>query len=119
MHAWVPHGVACHAGLCCRAGLGWVLELTVQCCSGAAQLITEKFPWFLDTYKAYPHNIQRADVLRYFVLYEFGGIYLVSAVHRAVGCVQGSPAQWTCQLPALQGTPHASTASPILHHLAS
>lgn len=41
------------------------------------QLIAEKFPWFLDTWFKYPYNIQRADVLRYFVLYEYGGIYLV------------------------------------------
>jgi hypothetical protein len=43
------------------------------------QLIADKFPWFVDTYRSYPHNIQRADVLRYFVLYEYGGIYLVRA----------------------------------------
>ncbi len=42
------------------------------------QLIRDKFPWFLKTYQAYRYNIQRADVLRYFVLYEYGGIYLVS-----------------------------------------
>jgi hypothetical protein len=41
-------------------------------------LIEEKFPWFLESWLKYPYNIQRADVLRYFVLYEYGGIYLVS-----------------------------------------
>jgi len=43
-----------------------------------AQLIATKFPWFLDTYKSYPYGIQRADALRYFVLYEYGGVYIVS-----------------------------------------
>jgi len=41
------------------------------------QLIRDKYPWFLKTFKGYPHSIQRADALRYFVLHEFGGIYLV------------------------------------------
>ncbi|KAF5835608.1 hypothetical protein DUNSADRAFT_7156 [Dunaliella salina] len=40
------------------------------------QLIATKFPWFLDTFKSYPYGIQRADALRYFVLYEHGGIYV-------------------------------------------
>lgn len=32
-------------------------------------LVALKFPWFLKTYEAYPHNIQRIDALRLFVLY--------------------------------------------------
>ena len=42
----------------------------------AERLIETKFPWFLDTYRGYPHDIQRVDALRYFVLYEYRGIYL-------------------------------------------
>lgn len=42
----------------------------------AEEMIATKFPWFIDTYRGYTHNIQRADALRYFVLYEYGGIYL-------------------------------------------
>ncbi|KAF5835604.1 nucleotide-diphospho-sugar transferase [Dunaliella salina] len=42
----------------------------------AEQLIATKYPWFLKTFKTYPHGIQRADALRYFVLYEYGGIYI-------------------------------------------
>lgn len=38
--------------------------------------LEEKYPWFLPTYDAYEHNIQRADALRYFVLREYGGIYI-------------------------------------------
>ncbi|KAF9268085.1 hypothetical protein L218DRAFT_854264 [Marasmius fiardii PR-910] len=40
------------------------------------QFIAEHYPWFLDTYNDYQYNIQRADVIRYFVLYHYGGIYL-------------------------------------------
>lgn len=39
------------------------------------ELIRSRFPWFLAQYDAYPNNIQRADAIRYFILYEFGGIY--------------------------------------------
>lgn len=38
-------------------------------------LITDHYPWFLDQYDAYPNNIQRADSVRYFILYHYGGVY--------------------------------------------
>lgn len=38
-------------------------------------LIQTHFPWFLQQYDAYPQNIQRADVIRYFILYHYGGVY--------------------------------------------
>lgn len=41
----------------------------------ARNLIADKYPWFLDTFDNYSENIRRADALRYFVLYEYGGIY--------------------------------------------
>lgn len=39
------------------------------------QLIGDKFKWFLPTYDNYEFTIQRADAIRYFILYEFGGLY--------------------------------------------
>lgn len=39
------------------------------------KLIEEHFPWFLEVYDKYPINIQRADSMRYFILYMYGGIY--------------------------------------------
>jgi len=39
------------------------------------QLIESKFNWFLPIYDSYPYNIQRADAVRYCILYEFGGVY--------------------------------------------
>ena len=39
-------------------------------------LIREKYPWFLKVFLNYPRNIQRADAIRYFILYEYGGIYV-------------------------------------------
>lgn len=39
------------------------------------RFIAETFPWFLETYDSYPREIYRADAVRYFYLYAFGGIY--------------------------------------------
>lgn len=39
------------------------------------RFIEERFPWFLETYRAYRHDIERVDAIRYFLLYEFGGVY--------------------------------------------
>lgn len=38
--------------------------------------IHEKFPSFLNRYDNLTFNIQRADVIRYFILYSFGGVYV-------------------------------------------
>jgi mannosyltransferase OCH1-like enzyme len=37
--------------------------------------IRDRFPWFLPRYDSYPHEIFRADVVRFFFLYDFGGFY--------------------------------------------
>ncbi|KAK0446464.1 glycosyltransferase family 32 protein [Desarmillaria tabescens] len=39
------------------------------------KFINEHYPWFLRTYDGYRFPIQRADVIRYFVLYHYGGVY--------------------------------------------
>ena len=39
------------------------------------QFISSYFEWFLPTYDAYPREIYRADAVRYFFLYTFGGLY--------------------------------------------
>ena len=39
-------------------------------------LIATKYPWFLDKYDSYKYPIQRADAIRYFILYECGGVYV-------------------------------------------
>lgn len=42
----------------------------------AREFIVHHHPWFLHTYDRYPFVIQRADVIRYFVLYKYGGSYI-------------------------------------------
>jgi inositol phosphorylceramide mannosyltransferase catalytic subunit len=39
------------------------------------EFVAEQFPWFLPFYDRYPKEIFRADAVRYFFLYKFGGLY--------------------------------------------
>jgi len=38
--------------------------------------ISEHYAWFLPVYDGYPENIMRADAVRYFILYHYGGLYV-------------------------------------------
>lgn len=40
------------------------------------EFITENFNWFLPIMKSYKYPIQKADIIRYFVLWTYGGIYI-------------------------------------------
>jgi mannosyltransferase OCH1-like enzyme len=40
------------------------------------KFIENEYPWFLQTYRSYPYEIQRIDVAKYFILFHFGGFYL-------------------------------------------
>lgn len=46
--------------------------------------IEQHYPWFLDTFDGYRWPIQRADAIRYFVLYHYGGVYF----DLDVGCLR-------------------------------
>jgi len=39
------------------------------------EFMRTKYSWFYPTYISYPQNIMRFDAARYFILYEYGGIY--------------------------------------------
>lgn len=39
------------------------------------ELLKTKYEWFLPIYDNYPYHVQKADAIRYFILYEYGGIY--------------------------------------------
>lgn len=41
----------------------------------ARELIADKFPEYLSMFDSYTEGIRKADALRYFVLYEYGGVY--------------------------------------------
>ncbi len=38
--------------------------------------IKKYYPWFLNIFNSYPYNIQRADAIRPFLLYHYGGLYV-------------------------------------------
>ncbi|GAA6062077.1 hypothetical protein JCM10212_006500 [Sporobolomyces blumeae] len=44
--------------------------------ASSRDFIAEYYPWFLSTFDGYTYPIQRADVIRYFVLHRFGGVYM-------------------------------------------
>ena len=44
--------------------------------SESEQLIQEIHPSFLDIFRNYPHGVQRADAIRPFILYRYGGTYV-------------------------------------------
>ncbi|GAA6014809.1 hypothetical protein JCM11491_002124 [Sporobolomyces phaffii] len=44
--------------------------------ASSRKFIAEFYPWFLSTFDGYVYPIQRADVIRYFVLHRYGGIYM-------------------------------------------
>lgn len=44
--------------------------------ASAREFIAQHYSWFLDTFDGYTYPIQRADVIRYFVLYHYGGVYM-------------------------------------------
>jgi len=39
-------------------------------------LVARRFPTYLKMFDSYPRQIQRADMFRYFVMYEYGGVYV-------------------------------------------
>lgn len=56
-----------------RTNPDWELRLWTD--ADNRDYIKTKYPDFLATYDGYPHNIQRADAIRYFLLRDFGGVY--------------------------------------------
>ncbi|KAM5345062.1 hypothetical protein ACJ41O_010924 [Fusarium nematophilum] len=42
----------------------------------AREFLSAEYPWFVDVWDNYVFPIQRADSIRYFILYHYGGIYL-------------------------------------------
>ena len=59
---------------CQRLHKDWEYKLWTD--EASRTFISETYPWFLDTFDSYPQPIQRADVIRYFVLAHFGGVYI-------------------------------------------
>ncbi|KII95069.1 glycosyltransferase family 32 protein [Plicaturopsis crispa FD-325 SS-3] len=52
--------------------------------ASSREFIAQNYPWYLDNFDAYTYPIQRADAIRYFVLYHYGGIY----IDLDIGCLK-------------------------------
>ena len=50
-------------------------EVKVWKDADARMFLKEHYRWFLPIYDSYPAGIFRADAIRYFLLYHFGGVY--------------------------------------------
>ncbi|KAH0538829.1 hypothetical protein FGG08_004605 [Glutinoglossum americanum] len=59
---------------CLELHRGWEYMLWTD--AKARYFIEKEYNWFLETYDSYPYMIQRADVIRYFVLAHYGGFYI-------------------------------------------
>ncbi|KAI1361330.1 nucleotide-diphospho-sugar transferase [Xylaria arbuscula] len=59
---------------CITLNPDWEYKLWTAKASRA--FIEDEFPWFLHSYDSYDYPIQRVDVIRYFALRHFGGIYI-------------------------------------------
>jgi mannosyltransferase OCH1-like enzyme len=68
--------------------------------------ISTHYPHFLNKYDSYPANIQRADAIRYFLLYHYGGVYIdldfeclqnIEDLLGNEGCVFGLEPQKHCE----------------------
>lgn len=75
------------------------------------QLMQEDFPWFATTYLSYPRLVQCSDVMRYMVLYKYGGVYLDADVSVNGGSTQ-PPACSSLVQGALGLTGHLLAAGP-------
>ncbi|KAI9668516.1 MAG: hypothetical protein M1829_005333 [Trizodia sp. TS-e1964] len=70
----IPEKWAGSYGSCERLHPQWERVLWTD--TMAAAFIAEQYPWFLACYQSYTYDIQRADALRYFLIYHFGGFYI-------------------------------------------
>lgn len=69
--------------------------------------IKRNYSWFLDIYDSYPYNIQRVDAIRYFILLDYGGVYVdldfeclksIEPLLRNKDCVMGLEPSLHCDL---------------------
>lgn len=64
-----------HAPALCRK-YNPSFTITIWNETAAHTFLSLEYPWFVPTYDAYRHPIQRIDALKYFLLLHFGGIYM-------------------------------------------
>lgn len=51
-------------------------KINIWNATAARDFFQAEYAWFLPTYDAYVHPIQRVDALKYFLLWHYGGVYM-------------------------------------------
>jgi inositol phosphorylceramide mannosyltransferase catalytic subunit len=71
-------------------------DIKVWDAASARTFLEEYYAWFLPTYEAYRHPIQRIDALKYFILFHFGGVYMDLDIgcRRSLDPLLDFPAWW-------------------------
>ncbi|TLD20551.1 hypothetical protein PspLS_08719 [Pyricularia sp. CBS 133598] len=59
---------------CIDKNPGW--DVKIWHSQDSLAFIANEYPWFLSTYEGYKYPIQRVDVMRYFLVRKYGGIYI-------------------------------------------
>lgn len=53
----------------------WAISILRRRYDQLDSFVKEHFSWFWLSYQQYPKNIQRCDVIRYMLMYQYGGVY--------------------------------------------
>lgn len=53
----------------------WTISILRRNYDSLDDFVKDTFAWFWLTYQNYPKNIQRCDVIRYMLMYQYGGVY--------------------------------------------
>ena len=89
----IPKRYAKYVASWLRVNRDWKYSFTTN--EMNRELIAKRFPEFLKIYDGYRSDIQRADFVRYFLLYEFGGVY-ADIDFEALKPLQGALAGHSC-----------------------
>ncbi|KAI6357310.1 hypothetical protein MCOR25_007697 [Pyricularia grisea] len=70
----LPEDWAAARQTCIDQNPGW--DVKIWHSQDSLAFIANEYPWFLSTYEGYKYPIQRVDVMRYFLIRKYGGIYI-------------------------------------------
>ena len=70
----IPHSGSNAPDLCIQHNPTFFVKIWKE--TEVLDLIDAHYAWFLPTWRAYRHPIQRVDAAKYFILYHHGGVYL-------------------------------------------
>lgn len=90
------------------------------------QFLREHYPWFLPIFLEYPYDIQRADAIRPFLLYHWGGLYVdmdfvctrpFDATFRHPGVYIAQSTTWVCTNALMASSPRHPFWLRVIHEM--